>query len=605
MSSSSTQNFYDVLQISRTADVSEIKKAYRKLALKYHPDKNKDSPTASDKFKDVQHAYETLSDPIRKRTYDASIAPKFTPPKQPSMYQRQSWQKPYYPNSAYMSSGPGYNTSSTSGYANDFGFDFNSFFQNGFGDPHDPFFTKFTSPFSDSTWKPTGYPRSSSQRWNSGNDRPVPDYGADTSSHYRHSRTSGKRPPDPQPAPQPHTSRPPPPPFEPKQEKAPKFTSTKANGGSSSSYSYVAEPGHRNRENFQQPPLSPHNTDDGDLVSDEYSDMDSNSSYMSEEPVVIDSSDDDDDDVEETAPFENEPSEGPEVTHTQAHTAEAPNPESVIDLTLEEDEVVLDTPTTAVPTPESPQSPGKTSSQSVPSTETQQPFSPADVEQEPTSIKREKRSAKTREYCPEPSPRAKRNKVDESDTPSRNNGQREEDLSQTNDESEESFTSSRRTRSAEANEPRRQHKSNNGKFKTPSREHSAKPQRTSSNTAQRVEFFDAKNVLELVPPKAPTAPAMPASREQLISYGNNMIVYLKKWERYSETLNVYRSTRQTGDEALGSKLLEYSESSFRYVQALEQDMAVNSRWHEALAKHVQAVQEYANIKQFDENGGSL
>ena len=64
------RDYYDVLGIGRTADAGTIKKAYRKLAKKYHPDTNKDNAEAEKLFKEVTEAYNVLSDPEKKKIYD-------------------------------------------------------------------------------------------------------------------------------------------------------------------------------------------------------------------------------------------------------------------------------------------------------------------------------------------------------------------------------------------------------------------------------------------------------------------------------------------------------------------------------------------------------
>ena len=64
------RDYYEVLGIARGADASEIKKAYRKLALKYHPDKNPDNSEAEAKFKEAAEAYEVLSDADKRARYD-------------------------------------------------------------------------------------------------------------------------------------------------------------------------------------------------------------------------------------------------------------------------------------------------------------------------------------------------------------------------------------------------------------------------------------------------------------------------------------------------------------------------------------------------------
>jgi molecular chaperone DnaJ len=64
------EDFYKVLGVERGADEAELKKAYRKLAMKYHPDKNPDDAKAADKFKQVNQAYDTLKDPQKRAAYD-------------------------------------------------------------------------------------------------------------------------------------------------------------------------------------------------------------------------------------------------------------------------------------------------------------------------------------------------------------------------------------------------------------------------------------------------------------------------------------------------------------------------------------------------------
>ncbi|KPL00655.1 MAG: molecular chaperone DnaJ [candidate division Zixibacteria bacterium SM23_73_3] len=64
------QDYYEVLGLSRDATEDDVKKAYRRLALKYHPDKNPGSKEAEEKFKEATEAYEVLKDPQKRSTYD-------------------------------------------------------------------------------------------------------------------------------------------------------------------------------------------------------------------------------------------------------------------------------------------------------------------------------------------------------------------------------------------------------------------------------------------------------------------------------------------------------------------------------------------------------
>ena len=67
---STKRDYYDVLGVDNSADATAIKKAYRKLAMKYHPDKNPGDKEAEEKFKEINEAYEVLSDETKRRNYD-------------------------------------------------------------------------------------------------------------------------------------------------------------------------------------------------------------------------------------------------------------------------------------------------------------------------------------------------------------------------------------------------------------------------------------------------------------------------------------------------------------------------------------------------------
>ncbi|MGB2411607.1 MAG: DnaJ domain-containing protein, partial [Candidatus Puniceispirillaceae bacterium] len=66
----SKRDYYDVLGVSKDADESALKSAYRKLAMKNHPDRNPDDEAASERFREATEAYDVLKDPQKRAAYD-------------------------------------------------------------------------------------------------------------------------------------------------------------------------------------------------------------------------------------------------------------------------------------------------------------------------------------------------------------------------------------------------------------------------------------------------------------------------------------------------------------------------------------------------------
>ena len=66
----SKRDYYETLEVSRDASSNDLKKAFKKKAMKFHPDRNPDNPEAAEKFKEAAEAYDVLSDPQKKSAYD-------------------------------------------------------------------------------------------------------------------------------------------------------------------------------------------------------------------------------------------------------------------------------------------------------------------------------------------------------------------------------------------------------------------------------------------------------------------------------------------------------------------------------------------------------
>ncbi len=83
------RDYYEILEVTRTEEADGIKKSYRRLAVKYHPDKNPGDKEAEEKFKELGQAYEILSDPQKRSAYDQFGHDAFDPRARPQRWWRR------------------------------------------------------------------------------------------------------------------------------------------------------------------------------------------------------------------------------------------------------------------------------------------------------------------------------------------------------------------------------------------------------------------------------------------------------------------------------------------------------------------------------------
>ena len=99
-------DYYETLGVARTATEEEIKKAYRKLAMQYHPDRNPGDKEAETKFKQVQEAYDTLFDTNKRARYNGSKPQPKPPPKPKPKAKKSSFESNVYKSDMQISDAP-------------------------------------------------------------------------------------------------------------------------------------------------------------------------------------------------------------------------------------------------------------------------------------------------------------------------------------------------------------------------------------------------------------------------------------------------------------------------------------------------------------------
>ena len=605
------RDYYTILQIPHSATESDIKKAYRKLALQYHPDKNPNDPVTSEKFKDIQHAYDILANPELRRQFDAHCN-KFKPSTYAASAKQSASRRTSY--DAY----PSYAHSAAASDPQQTKMpDFYSFFtraNSSFFNPNGTFFAKpwsaqyreyssnGNSQFNSTRRPPSASkhpPKPASAQFSTNNQkRPHVNDDQDVPpSSFKRPFTSDKRPPTSNAS----TSQPSKP--HEVEERRTTFTSTKdSTDANSSSYSFVA--GSTNTKEYfgsaKDTQKEPHaDESDSDSTSLEYSSSEDKSD--SEEPEII---------------YEERSASSDKTVNSNGRSTESNISGSplrqFVDLTQEEDlgaDDILDESADIANNEIDEKMPF--SSEFFPYTSEFDPNlnNTSNISQQDLSEKLPSERIAPPKIKPEPGYQKRATQVDVASDPIQSSST--PSTSTTTGESEKAdFTLPRHT------EPNNDsfndtHKTTYDTEPTPSI-HLPKPpteipghleepniisdSQPSKSRLSLVDFHDSNAVLSLTPPTPPATPSQPVQDQKLVDYNESMTEYLQLWEQYTKSMNEYRIERQEADKTIGHTLLQSSDIVPRYYEALQLDQKMNTRWQEALSNHLKTMANFIMVK---------